>query len=434
MNCWVLLNDKHICNFLFRNLLKIVVLVAFAACQRTNKVVDNRFPVGSEVIEPSFSELIETSKDSIVEIIFPDLNKDGTKIIDTDRLIDSVWYVPLETSDQSIISGISNLIIHEQYVYILDFNQKSVLLFGVDGKFIKRIGSAGRGPQEYILPKSISINEYTNEFLIHDDKRQNVMVYDLEGNFLRDQKIGFRMNDFMALEDGGYMINNHLVDNRHLPEIAKKQVFKVNKDWKIVSAGLNGEVNDCSEFGDLRPGFYKTNSQILYNPSYSSIVYQYNEGVFKPKYNLNLGTMSFPDNFLCGLSLDQYKKLYDNTNAPFGQFEKAIIETDEWLIAPPIYKRMLFYTFYSKKTKELFFNLFYESSSKSEQFISMTPIIGVVKNDVFYGFKNSSVLYNEIIDQQKTKKLELNKELKDLDVGDNPVLIFYKLKDQQKMS
>lgn len=55
----------------------------------------------------------------------------------------------LEFTDQSVLSAIKKIITYKGYIYVLDpFGAKSLLVFNIDGKFVKKICSQGKGPSK----------------------------------------------------------------------------------------------------------------------------------------------------------------------------------------------------------------------------------------------------------------------------------------------
>jgi hypothetical protein len=56
------------------------------------------------------------------------------------------------------------------------------LLFDNDGKFVRRIGSAGQGPEEYIYCKDITIDNKNKHLYVADYNK--IICYDYEGNFI----------------------------------------------------------------------------------------------------------------------------------------------------------------------------------------------------------------------------------------------------------
>jgi hypothetical protein len=104
-----------------------------------------------------------------------------------------IEYVPLETDTSCLIQRISNIYLTDSLIFVSDNNR--LLKFDKKGKFIKQIGTKGRGPGEY---------PSLGNFLVDGDKREifvltnrMVLVYDFNGNFKRDFKIDFPCRQFI---------------------------------------------------------------------------------------------------------------------------------------------------------------------------------------------------------------------------------------------
>lgn len=404
----------------------LLISVLVMSCGQRTSIADNTLK--DKYIANGLTYTPSIDSQNVTRIQLPDMNNSPTSLIRTEELIDSVWYLPLETHQESIISGIDMLRIHGDRIYVLDNASKSILMFDNQGGFIRQIGSAGKGPGEYINPISIVINEFTSELLIHDDKSRTVLIHDLEGNFLREKPVGFLMNYFAPLGDSAYLVNIYLRDNRHLPQIAKSQYLEVDTDWQIKTAGLDGSVNECSEFGRAREGIYPGKTDYLYNPTFSNMVYQYTAGKMEPAYYFDLGSMTLPDGFLCGLSFEDYIRQYDNSRSPYAFISGAIVESEHWLITTFRYQNMSFYLFYSKADSRYFWNSIYETDPKSPRFVTLTSVEGRIADDVFYGYKSALQIYNEIQTHSKTQRIVLDDKLAAVQPESNPVLVFYRLK------
>jgi hypothetical protein len=57
--------------------------------------------------------------------------------------LDSIEYIPLETSKTSLFGNISQLLITDSSFVISDEDTKSILFFSLSGKFIKRVSKRG---------------------------------------------------------------------------------------------------------------------------------------------------------------------------------------------------------------------------------------------------------------------------------------------------
>lgn len=78
---------------------------------------------------------------------------DVQKELKLSELADSVWYIPLETNEQSLLGNLS-LEGSVQYVggkyYIYDGQQNSIYVFSANGKFLNKIGKKGQGEGEIL--------------------------------------------------------------------------------------------------------------------------------------------------------------------------------------------------------------------------------------------------------------------------------------------
>lgn len=66
------------------------------------------------------------------------------------QLIDSVVYIPLETSENCLIGRISKIVYSERCFYILDDTANCLFKFDESGRFLSKYDHVGKGPFEYI--------------------------------------------------------------------------------------------------------------------------------------------------------------------------------------------------------------------------------------------------------------------------------------------
>jgi len=108
-------------------------------------------------------------------------------------------FVPLETSQECLLSDIYELKVTNDFILISD--RKKLLKFGKDGRFIQRIGRTGKGPSEHGRNIKFNVNEHTNEAYILSNRYQ-VNVYDLQsGAFKRDFTLPFITSRFDFIPD-----------------------------------------------------------------------------------------------------------------------------------------------------------------------------------------------------------------------------------------
>ena len=93
--------------------------------------------------------------------------------------------IPLETNRDCLIGHVTDLQVFDGCMYILDaIYANSLFVFNMDGQFIKKIGSLGSGPGEYITLSDFTLDT-ENRFIFLLDYGNRVQQYRLDGTFVR---------------------------------------------------------------------------------------------------------------------------------------------------------------------------------------------------------------------------------------------------------
>ena len=111
-----------------------------------------------------------------------------TKTIDVSDIAFELEYVKLETTSASLIGslmGRTPAIQIDDY-YLISQRESPPLLFDTNGKFIREIGSIGRGPGELTNEYSVVANPGDKQIYILTNFGRDIRVYDLNGQFVRD--------------------------------------------------------------------------------------------------------------------------------------------------------------------------------------------------------------------------------------------------------
>lgn len=102
-------------------------------------------------------------------------------------LIDSVFYVPLETTDENLIGKIAKVMVVDSIIYVLDKHQaERVFAFDMEGQYLFAIGERGDGPGMYRSINDISVDRKKGILYILDGKRYKLLEYSLDGKFIRE--------------------------------------------------------------------------------------------------------------------------------------------------------------------------------------------------------------------------------------------------------
>jgi len=87
-----------------------------------------------------------------------------------------IRYIPLETDSLSLVAEIKQIIFEDERILVSD-QQNNCYLFYKDGKFDRRIGELGRGPNEYIRLYQV----FMQDGLIFINDLQKMLIYDPNG-------------------------------------------------------------------------------------------------------------------------------------------------------------------------------------------------------------------------------------------------------------
>lgn len=224
---------------------------------------------------------------SILHIEIPVNQLNQLKLSD---IISEFKAVKLEFTQNSMIGSVRKTVIHNGLIYILDtFGAKSVLVFNMEGKFVRRIGSLGKGPGQYLSPDDFIIDTLKNQIEILGNRKIN--YFSVDGTYLRSINIGYTSSNFYKQDD--------------------KYFFAVygKEDYKVYRTDLDGkiEVRYLPTFKDYESvsGFMcfipQKSQLLLYRPIMRDTIYSFNDSHVVPFRIIDFGRYKF--------KLDEFKKL-----------------------------------------------------------------------------------------------------------------------------
>lgn len=137
-------------------------------------------------------------------VIFVDYENDKQDIVfNYSDFLDSVKYVPLETTDSCLIGNIKDIHFVNNQFYVSD--NRSVFVFSREGKFIGKVSRFGRGHGEYVNLTYFDVNKTNGEICIYDQGHGMVHIYTEKGDFLRNVRIEGIARDFAVLPNGHFL-------------------------------------------------------------------------------------------------------------------------------------------------------------------------------------------------------------------------------------
>ena len=111
---------------------------------------------------------------------------DGQSVVNLSEIASSISYIPLETTDSSMVSNISSIHYQSGKIYVRD-NTDKIFVFSDKGKFINVINRKGRGPEEYSEIRSFAPSAAGELYILSG--QGDFLKYDQSGKFISRKKI-----------------------------------------------------------------------------------------------------------------------------------------------------------------------------------------------------------------------------------------------------
>ena len=115
-----------------------------------------------------------------------DYDKDNN--LSLSEISEKIDAIELEVTDESLIQKISHVLYSPEIIIIQE--SKSIMLFDKNGKFIRRIGSVGQGPGEFISIGSITADFESEKIFVYSDNGKFI-CYDFSGNVIKETPLGY---------------------------------------------------------------------------------------------------------------------------------------------------------------------------------------------------------------------------------------------------
>ena len=104
-----------------------------------------------------------------------------------DDIMDFSSIIPLETNDNSLITGIDKIVIRNNFIYLFK-DRGTIKVFDLKGKFITSIGTLGKGPGELLTPTDFDISPDGKTIAILDRDGSKLSYYNNKGTFIKSVK------------------------------------------------------------------------------------------------------------------------------------------------------------------------------------------------------------------------------------------------------
>jgi hypothetical protein len=180
----------------------------------------------------------------------------------------------LEDAPDLPLSLIWQFLYDNNKIYIRDQYRSDIVVYDIYGKFIRTIGSKGRGPGELEDIREIQINRFTGNIELLGNASPMIMAYDTSGQFIRQRKLPNLGNTIEHF----YQITPDLTVLLSMGHREYRVHVYSESEERIVRSFLRGY--DSVYLGFLRYSkpFSSNGDTVFFFNTYSNTIYYFNTG------------------------------------------------------------------------------------------------------------------------------------------------------------
>jgi hypothetical protein len=336
------------------------------------------------------------------------------------------YFIPLETTTESILSNIDNIIFSKDKIFILN-RKKGVYIFSQEGRYINKIDRIGRGPGEYLRPVEFDINPFNKTISILDWSNKKLFIYDFHGNFIKDIMFKENFQSFVYDDDKIYLSKPYNSNYK----IGEKRLFIYSQNGNLISEHLDFSIFKKEPdimFFNFGSSFFKGQKDIKFFTEYSDTIYSIKDNKVLPYIGFNAGKY-----FLSNKDLDE---LIDEqiTKIPFGienRFSKVreYSENDHLIFFKFNIGRITYSTFYSKDSGSTIC-----SSKMIDDMIHSYPSLIKLYENQFVGIiqpRSIKNLKNAVADGKLNLPVNETNAIVRLPDDGNPIIVIFNVKNIQ---
>lgn len=231
------------------------------------------------------------------------------KTINLSDIAEEVNYIPLQTDSNCLLARKPEYHFTEQYIFVE--NRDHVLVFDYTGKFIRKIGTPGKGPNEIDLIRKTVVNERDKTIALQTNWSRKLLYFSFDGTFIESIPVPDIMYMYTLGKDrfviydmcsSGYEDYFLMLTNRNNDTLSTvKNHFK----WENTT-GSSYSISYWSFYP-----YYSYQDKPYFKSMYNDTVYTVTGDNFVPAYYIDLGKYRLPDDarFENPVSMEKFRRV-----------------------------------------------------------------------------------------------------------------------------
>lgn len=332
--------------------------------------------------------------------------------------------IQLETNDSVLIGNIDKVIATSDRLFIADFENLSVYIFDLDGKYINKISNQGRGADEYIYLFDICYNKDNNTINLLSRNTSKILTYTKDGEIINVTPLPVEAIE-VEYHDGCYYATTGFYSQE---ACTNNNLVIMDTAFNVLDAmfAIDGIRSEHSSYDNL----YVYNREIHYVDNWLFRVYKTNS--VDVCYCFDFGAVQRPKH-LDGT--DVYKKalIEDRSVAEYITSVDKVQECSNYILATYTYggrscmvvadKRTNKTSSYSLGLVEKFYALPFGKivDMSQDQIVTYIPASRVL--NIYRGFNE----YNDFREDFPNQIKRLQEKFSNISEDDNPFIAVYKI-------
>lgn len=358
---------------------------------------------------------------------------ENQELVEIDSLIEDYYFVQLETTTESLVGEVENILFEDNFLYVFDKKYNFVLQFDNLGNFVKKIGKKGRGPGEYIKIYDIALNKEKKELSLLDLDGRKILYYDDNGNFKREIPLYYLFYPHRYFE-GNMILFTGLLSNSNVKAVDLNRIIVSDQELKPIAKAFpyTQEFRQQNHQLGAKPLLDFSNS-IYYSDILSDTIWRISDSDISASYILDFEDPNCGNKKLNINELDD-KRIDEIMSKRKQQYFGSFSITDNFLcIGISDQRNVVTPLFWDKNTHNVLYGDIVSSNreqTKLTQIVSLYPKLSY-KNDYFVQIVQPYFILSYIESNGKhmppltpKEKLFVDK----LKADDNPILLFFKLR------
>jgi len=210
----------------------------------------------------------------------------------------SIEFIQFETTTKSLLGNIMDIKLTKDYIFIHHNGDKRLTQFSRQGKFIRHIGIVGRGPKEYALMRTFSLDEKNELIYIQTNWTRKFLVYNFKGEYVKTLRFNAVERGMVVWSRDNLLMSfsEPLVGNEPYVFIEHNEKGDTLQYVKNYIFWDESEISDFSRSYWGRNAFYRFDNKLHMKGWYNDTVYTYNDqSIIAPKYFIDLKDHKIPN-------------------------------------------------------------------------------------------------------------------------------------------